>query len=94
MFKLSRFYNCTSPCCKSQVEAMYLVIKKIVELTLQHFHGQNLISRMHGSSGHLEKIATENNENFTKKCGISKIICDTACHAIYLNTRTRLILKG
>ena len=86
VFKLSRFYNCTSPCCKSQVEAMYLVIKKIVELTLQHFHGQNLISRMHGSSGH--------NENFTKKCGISKIICDTACRAIYLNTRTRLILKG
>ena len=57
-------------------------------------HGQNLISRTRGSSGHLEKIPTENNENFTKKGGISKIICDTACRAIYLNTRTRLRLKG
>ena len=54
----------------------------------------NLILRTLGSSGHLEKIPTENNENFTEKCGISKIICDTACRAIYLNTRTRLILKG
>ena len=40
------------------------------------------------------KIPTENNENFTKRCGISKIICDTASHAIYLNTRLRLRLKG
>ena len=43
-------------------------------------HGQNLISRTHGSSGHLEKIPAENNENFTKKCGISKIICDIPEH--------------
>ena len=57
-------------------------------------HGQNLISRTHGSSGHLEKIPKENNENFTKKCGMSKIICDTASRAIYLSTRLRLRLKG
>ena len=50
-------------------------------------HGQNLISRTRGSSGHLEKIPTENNENFAKKYGISKIInlrysksCDTPEH--------------
>ena len=35
-------------------------------------HGQNLISRTRGSSRHLENIPTENNENFTKKRGISK----------------------
>ena len=57
-------------------------------------HGQNLISRTRGSSGHLEKIPTEKNENFTKKYGLSKIICDTASRAIYLNTRLRLRLKG
>ena len=57
-------------------------------------NGQNLISCARGSDGHLEKILTGNNENFTKKCGISKIICDTASRAIYLNTRLRLRLKG
>ena len=51
-------------------------------------NSQNLISRTRGSSGHSEKIPTENNENFTKKCGLSKIICDTTCRAIYLNTKT------
>ena len=30
-------------------------------------NSQNLISRTRGSSGHLEKIPTENNEHFTKK---------------------------
>ena len=30
---------------------------------------QNFISRTRGSSGHLEKIPTVNNGNFTKKCG-------------------------
>ena len=62
--------------------------------TILCLHGQNLISRTRGSGGHLEKIPTENNEKFTKKCGISKIICDTAYRAIYLNTRTPLIMKG
>ena len=33
MFELSRFYNCALSGCKLLVEAMYLVIKKIVELT-------------------------------------------------------------
>ena len=40
------------------------------------------------------RFPTENNENFTKKCGISELICDTASRAIYLNTRLRLRLKG
>ena len=54
----------------------------------------DFISFTPGSCGHLEKIPTENNENFTKKCGISKIICDIASRAIYLNTRLQLRLKG
>ena len=45
-------------------------------------NGQDLISRTHSSSGHLKKIPTENNENFTKKCGISKIISDTTCRGV------------
>ena len=63
-----------------------LTREKRVGYRVEWLHGQNLISRTRGSSEH--------NENFIKKCGISKIICDTACRAIYLNTRTRLILKG
>ena len=45
-------------------------------------NGQDLISHTRSSSGHLEKIPTENNENFTKNCGISKIICDTTCRGV------------
>ena len=57
-------------------------------------HSQNLISRTRGSSGHFEKIPTESNKHFTKKCGISKVICDTTSRAIYLDTRLRLRLTG
>ena len=58
-------------------------------------HGQNLISRTRGTSGHLEKFPTVLNKgNFTTKCGINKIICNTACCAMYLETSTRLRLKG
>ena len=56
-----------------------------------HFHGQNLISRTRGSSGQFQqktmKILQRN------VWYISKIICDTACRAIYLNTKLRLRLK-
>ena len=45
-------------------------------------NGQDLISCTRSSSGHLEKISTENNENFTYKCGITKIICDTTCWGV------------
>ena len=45
-------------------------------------NGQDLISCMRSSSGHIKKAPTENNENFTKKCGISKIICDTTCRGV------------
>ena len=58
-------------------------------------HGQNLISRTRGTSGHLEKFPTVLNKgNFTTKCGINKIICNTACCAMYLETSSRLRLKG
>ena len=52
-------------------------------------NGQDLISCTRSSSGHLEKISTENNENFTQKCGISKIICDTTCWGVQ-KTQTSL----
>ena len=65
----------------------------LILITFYFFHGHSILGTR-GSSGHLEKITTVNNGNFTKKCGISKIICDTACRVIYLNTRKRLILKG
>ena len=45
-------------------------------------NGQDLISCMRSSSGRIKKAPTENNENFTKKCGISKIICDTTCRGV------------
>ena len=38
-------------------------------ITFYFFNG-HLNSRTRGSSGHLEKITTVNNGNFTKKCGI------------------------
>ena len=35
-----------------------------------------------------------NKGNFTTKCGINKIICNTACCAMYLETSTHLRLKA
>ena len=46
VFELSRFYNCTSSGCKLQVEAMYLVIKKIVELTYCSTLSQSFITKV------------------------------------------------
>ena len=37
-------------------------------------------------------LSTENNENFTQKCGISKIICDTTCRGVQ-KTQTGLKTK-
>ena len=36
-------------------------LRKTKVKLISQMHGQNLISRMRGSSGHLEKIPTENN---------------------------------
>ena len=76
------------------------VIGKILALNQRHFdteHGRTWPEFKFSHARQqwtLKKIPTESNENFTKKCGISKIICDTASPAIYLNTRLRLRLKG
>ena len=46
VFELWRFYNCTSSGCKLQVEAMYLVIKNIVELTYCSTLSQSFITKL------------------------------------------------
>ena len=46
VFELSRFYNCTSSGCKLQVETMYLVIKKIVELAYCSTLSQSFITKV------------------------------------------------